>query len=90
MNYLGVDIYAHNRGTRRFSGHSHDAIPVTTTERCPLCLGLVAVYENRIRAHLEHGGFTQCPVSGLSPANAKARAATMRSDYLLEQEGGFD
>jgi hypothetical protein len=79
VSYLGVDIYTHNRATRRFAADSHEAIPVTRQVRCPFCTGNVLMVDNRIKWHLEWRGFTMCPVSGFS-----LEAATAQAAHLME------
>lgn len=90
MNYLGVDIYAHNRGTRRYARSSTDVVPEKLPVDCPFCGASIYAFDNRLAEHVERGGFTRCPGSGVQPYIAAQRAASMTADYRLPCEGGMD
>jgi len=92
MNYAGFDVYAHNRATTRY-GRSFDArslVPSAVPIDCPFCGKATTVNEGRIAQHIERGGFTLCPGSGVQPYIAAERAATLTADYRLPCEGGLD
>ena len=77
MNHLGVDIYNHNRATRRFSVASDVALPVTAPVQCPFCTAQVLATDGRIKMHLEYMGFSICPVSGFSLEAAQVQAQSL-------------
>ena len=90
MNYAGFDIHAHNRATRCFGrSTSADLMPVHHLA-CPFCGRTTTASEGRIVQHIERGGFTHCPGSGVQPYIAAERAATLTADYRLPCEGGID
>ena len=90
MNYAGFDIHAHNRATRRFSRNTRaDLVSAQPIDR-PFCGRTTTASEGRIVQHIERGGFTLCPGSGVQPYIAAERAATLTADYRLPCEGGID
>ena len=69
MNYLGIDMYAHNRATRHYgAATTADLIPVVAID-CPFCGKPTTMTEGRIAEHAERCGFTRCPGTGIQPAN---------------------
>ncbi len=90
MNYLGIDMYAHNRATRHYgAATTADLIPVVAID-CPFCGKPTTMTEGRIAEHAERCGFTRCPGTGIHPHVAAQRAATMTADYRLPCEGGLE
>lgn len=90
MNYAGFDIHAHNRATRRFSRNTRADLVSAQPIDCPFCGAATTANEGRIAQHIERGGFTLCPGSGVQPYIAAERAATLTADYRLPCEGGID
>lgn len=91
MNYLGVDMYARNRGSR-ITGSGYDGNMMSEPVRmaCPFCGAATTVHWNRIAEHIERGGFTRCPGSGVQPYIAADRAASLTADYRLPSEGLYE
>jgi hypothetical protein len=90
MNYLGVDMYAHNRATRRYGNDTMaDLIPTVSLD-CPFCGKPTTLVDSRIAEHAERFGFTRCPGSGTFPHIAAQRAASLTADYMLASEGLYE
>lgn len=91
MNYLGVDMYTRNRGSR-ITGSGYDGNMMSEPVRmaCPFCGKPTTATEGRIAEHIERMGFTRCPASGCQPGVAEQRAATLTADYMLASEGLYE
>jgi hypothetical protein len=90
MNYSGIDIYAHNRATRRYGGTTRADLDQPVAIDCPFCGKPTTANEGRIAEHLEYGGFTRCPGSGVQPYVAAQRAASLTADYRLPTESLYE
>ena len=90
MNYLGVDMYARNRGTRRFGTASIADLETAQPAACPFCGAATTANQGRISQHIERCGFTLCLGGGVQPYIAAERAATLTADYRLPCEGGLE
>ncbi len=90
MNYLGIDMYAHNRATRHYgAATTADLIPVVAID-CPFCGKATTMTEGRIAEHNERLGFTRCPGAGCQPIVACQRAASLNARYLLPDECNYE
>lgn len=86
MNYLGVDLYAHNRATRHYGNDTTaDLVPVVALD-CPFCGKPTTATEGRIAEHVERLGYTRCPAAGVHPQVAAQRAASLTANYMLPSE----
>jgi len=56
---------------------------------CPFCASATFLRGPYFEVHREHG-YSLCPCSGHSLAEATALAATLQDDYLLPNEGSYE
>ena len=90
MNYLGIDMYAHNRATRHYgAATTADLIPAVALD-CPFCGKPTTATEGRITERAERLGYSRCPASGVHPHIAAQRAASLTADYRLPTEGLYE
>lgn len=84
-------MYRRNHATRRFAEHSPLRERVSFEKRtviCP-CGATVVMADGHMAVHVEYLGFTRCPYSNRSHAEALEMDKNMTDAYLLPGEGGF-
>lgn len=86
MNHWTIDLYAHNRGTRRYGVPSQADLTPTVTMACPFCGKTVTSRGGQLDLHAERFGPWRCPASNLSTGEAQRLAGQLTADFMLPGE----
>lgn len=90
MNYAGFDMYAHNRGTRRFSRNTRADLVSAQPIDCPFCGKATTANGGSLAEHSERLWPGRCPVSGYSVDEARRMAQRLNADFMLPGECSLD